>query len=108
VSLIKIDQSLIVQTVADEISDRQFFQQMAIEVRITQQEALDAVGSGVIPAAMDSLIGQLPEEQQFAARMLVRGATTFRRTHPVTELIGQLYGMTGEQIDSTWRAAAKL
>jgi hypothetical protein len=91
-----------------EISDRQFFQQMAIEGRITQVEALDAVGSGVIPAAMDVLVEQLPENHRFAARMLIRGATTFRRDHPVTELIGQLYGMTAEQIDTTWRNAAKL
>ncbi|MBB5040692.1 hypothetical protein [Shinella fusca] len=94
--------------VPSEISDRQFFQQMAIEGRITQDEALDAVGSGVIPAAMDALVEQLPESQRFAARMLIRGATTFRRTHPVTELIGQLYGMTGDQIDATWRSASEL
>lgn len=96
------------EAIPDEISDRQFFQQMATEGRITQDEALDAVGSGIIPAAMDALVEQLPENQRFAARMLIRGATTFRRTHPVTELIGQLYGMTGEQIDETWRKAAKL
>lgn len=94
--------------VPDEISDRQFFQQMANEGRITQQEALDAVGSGVIPTAMDALVDQLPESRRFAARMLIRGATTFRRMHPVTELIGQLYGMTSEQIDATWRKASLL
>lgn len=107
-SIIKIDPSLIIEPVPDEISDRQFFQQMAVEGRITQQEALDAVGSGIIPGAMEVLIEMLPEEQRFAARMLIRGATTFRRTHPVTELIGQLYDMTSEQIDATWRDAAKL
>ena len=107
-SIIKIDPALIVTPVPTEISDRQFFQQMAIEGRITQAEALDAVGSGVIPAAMDTLVEQLPANQRFAARMLIRGATTFRRDHSVTELIGQLYGMSAEQIDTTWRAAAKL
>lgn len=96
------------QPVPDEISDRQFFQQMAIEGRITEQEALDAVGSGVIPTAMDALVERLPENQRFAARMLIRGATTFRRTHPVTELIGQLYGLDSAQIDDLWRNASKL
>lgn len=91
-----------------EISDRQFFQQMAIEGRITEQEALDAVGSGAIPSAMDALVEQLPANQRFAARMLIRGATTFRRTHPVTELIGQLYGLDGDQIDDLWRNASEL
>lgn len=107
-SIITVDPNLIVAPVPDEISDRQFFQQMATEGRITQQEALDAVGSGVIPAAMDALVEQLPESQRFAARMLIRGATTFRRTHPVAALIGQLYSMTGEQIDTTWRKASLL
>ena len=107
-SIIKIDPALVRLPVPAEISDRQFFQQMAIEGRITEQEALDAVGSGVIPSAMDALIDQLPSEQRFAARMLVRGATTFRRDHPVTDLIGQLYGMSGDLIDETWRKAAEL
>ena len=93
---------------AVSISDRQFFQQMANDGRITQQEALDAVGSGVIPAAMDALIDQLPPEDRFAARMLVRGATMFLREHPVTVLIGQLYGMTGADIDQLWQEASAL
>lgn len=107
-SIIKIDPSLVRLPVPAEISDRQFFQQMAIEERITKQEALDAVGSGIIPPAMDGLVDQLPQEQQFAARMLIRGATTFRRDHPVTELIGQIYGMSQEAIDETWRNASLL
>lgn len=104
-SIIKVDPSLVRRPVPAEISDRQFFQQMATEGKITQQEALDAVGSGIIPPAMDGLVDQLPENQQFAARMLIRGATTFRRDHPVTDLIGQLYGMSSDEIDATWRAA---
>ncbi len=107
-SIIKIDPSLVQRPVPVEISDRQFFQQMALDGKITKQEALDAVGSGIIPPAMDGLVDQLPEEQQFPARMLIRGAATFRRDHPVTELIGQLYGMSSEQIDKTWRKAALL
>ena len=81
---------------------------MALEGRITEAEALDAVGSGTIPAAMDALIDQLPSDQQFAARMLVRGATKFQRDHGVTQLIGNLYGRSSEQIDDTWRAASAL
>lgn len=107
-SIIKIDPTRIPKQVPSEISDRQFFQQMAVEERITQQEALDAVGSGIIPPAMDGLVDQLPEHEQFAARMLIRGATTFRRDHPVTALIGQLYGMSSDQVDRTWIDASLL
>lgn len=91
-----------------EISDRQFFQQLAVDGLITEAEALDAVGPGVIPASMDGLIDDLPPEQQFSARMLVRGATTFLRNHPVTQLIGQLYGLSSAQIDTLWRNASHL
>lgn len=90
------------------ISDRQFFQQLAIDGRITQEEALNAVGPGIIPTSMDALINQMPSDLQFAARMLVRGATTFQRQHPVTELIGQLYGLNSDQIDTLWRNASSL
>ncbi len=107
-SIIKVDQFLARRPVPSEISDRQFFQQMAIEGRITKQEALDAVGSGIIPPAMDGLVNQLPEEQQFAARMLIRGATTFRIGQPVTDLICRIYGMSSDEIDATWRAASQL
>lgn len=107
-SIIKINPSLAATPVPLEISDRQFFQQMATEGRITQQEALDAVGSGTIPPAMDALVEQLPQVQRFGARMLIRGATTFRRDHPVTDLIGQIYGMSSDEIDNTWRKAVLL
>lgn len=92
----------------EEISDRQFFQQLAVDGLITQAEALDAVGPGIIPASMAALIARLPAAQQFPAQMLVRGATIFRRDHPVTALIGQLYGLSSAQIDTLWANASNL
>ena len=96
------------EPVPDEISDRQFFQQLAVLGVITQQEALAAVATGTIPSAMAALIDQLPEAQQFPAQMLVSGATTFRRSHPISGFIGGLYGWTDEQADDLWLAAALL
>lgn len=89
----------------DDISDRQFFQQLAVESKITEAEALAAVASGVIPAAMLALIEQLPVDQRFNAKMLVAGATTFRRTHPVSEMIRALYQWTPAQADKFWKDA---
>ena len=97
-----------VKIVPESISDRQFFQQLAIQGLITQHEAEEAVGPGTIPVSMTSLINQLPANQQFGARMLVRGATTFLRNHPVTQLIGTLYGLSDSQIDTLWVNASKL
>ena len=92
----------------EEISDRQFFQQMAIDGHITQEEAEEAVGPGTIPATMAALLEMIPEEQRWPARMLIRGATEFLRHDPVTILIGQLYGFTDEQVDEIWRKASLL
>lgn len=94
--------------IPQSISDRQFFQQLAIQGLITEQEAEEAVGPGTIPVSMVSLINQLPVEQRFSARMLVRGATRFERNHSVTKLIGTLYGLSDSQIDTLWVNASKL
>ncbi|MDG3577111.1 hypothetical protein P7F60_11980 [Rhizobium sp. YJ-22] len=92
----------------EDISDRQFFQALAYRGEITEAEALDAVGPGIIPPAMDALIDQLPQEQRFPARMLIRGATRYERQHPIADLIRGLYGWTSEQADDFWRFAATL
>ncbi|NLS08146.1 hypothetical protein HGP14_33670 [Rhizobium sp. P32RR-XVIII] len=96
------------QSTPEEISDRQFFQELANRSVITQQEALAAVATGTIPSAMLALINQLPEEQRFPAQMLISGATVFKRLHPVSAMIGGFYGWAGEQIDDLWSAAALL
>lgn len=89
------------------ISDRQFFQQLAIDGIITQDDAL-ASNAAVIPPALMAIITAMPSEQQFAAKMLVSGATVFERSHPMTAAIGAAYGWTSEQIDAFFQAAAQL
>lgn len=90
------------------ISDRQFFQQLAVMGAITQDEAIAAVATGTIPATLDGFVATLPQEQQFAARMLLKGATVFERNHPMTQLLAQGMGWTAEQLDALWTAAAVL
>jgi hypothetical protein len=46
------------------ISDRQFYQQLAIQGIVTQAEALAAVGPGTLPSKLSSLISQLPAAAQ--------------------------------------------
>lgn len=91
-----------------DISDRQFFQQLAVQGVITQDEALAAVKTGSIPAALQGLINSLPADQQFGATMIVAGATTFQRNHPMTVAIGAAYGWNAAQIDAFFRLAAAL
>ncbi len=90
------------------ISDRQFFQQLAIQGIISQDEALSAVATGTIPSEMLPLINALPADQQFGAKMILMGATTFERNHPLTIAIGQAYGWSDTQIDQFFLAAALL
>jgi hypothetical protein len=94
--------------VPEEISDRQFFQQLAVLELITENEALEAVRTGVLPAALETFVQALPSGDQFSARMLLSGATTFRRSHAMTALFGQLQGMSSDDIDNVWRDAALL
>ncbi len=99
---------VVVEPVPETISDRQFFQQLAIAGVITKAEALAAVKTGDIPAALEKFIAPLPDDQKFNAEMLLSGATIFARAHPLTEAIGAAQGMTPAQVDDFFRAAAAL
>ena len=90
------------------ISDRQFFQQLALDGVISEAEAEAAVATGVIPAAMLALVDALPAGQRFGARMMLMGATVFERHHPLTETIGALYGWDSARIDRLFEHAASL
>jgi len=90
------------------ISDRQFYQQLAIQGVITQAEAIAAVGPGTLPAALASLIAQLPAGVQFDAKMKASGATQFSRSSPLVATIAQLFGWDGPTTDTFWIAASQL
>lgn len=92
----------------NEISDRQFFQQLAIDGEITQGEALDAVKTGAIPAALQAVIDKLPDAQKFTVEMLVSGATKFEYTNPFTSILAQALGRTEAQMKTLWSNAAAL
>ena len=94
--------------VPSEISDRQFFHILAVDKLITEAEALAAVKTGDAPAAFETFISSLPEGERFNARMLLEGATAFRRDHSLTNAFGAMYGLTSEEIDDLWRRAAAL
>ena len=87
------------------ISDRQFYQGLAIEGLISQDEALAAVKTGTLPAAIEALVDALPGAQQFPARMLLSGATQFDRAHPLTATLSTLHSppFTAAQLDDFWR-----
>ena len=91
------------------ISDRQFFQQLAAEGTITPAEALAAVRTGELPAALVAILDGIPDEdERFSAEMLLSGATQIERAHPLTDAIGAATGRSHDDIDEFFRAAALL
>lgn len=95
--------------VPETISDRQFYQMLALTGKITFDEALAAVQVGAIPAALQPYIDALADPtDQFSAKMLLSGAVEFHRHHPLAEAIGQAQGLSKEEMDQFWIGASKL
>ncbi|MQV12204.1 hypothetical protein GHL01_00395 [Sinorhizobium meliloti] len=90
-----------------DISDRQFFQQLAVEY-ISESEALAAVATGTLPGAVETIVINMPPRDQFAARMLLSGASSFERNHPLVGIFASTLGMDDAQLDTFWLAASKL
>lgn len=95
--------------VPQSISDRQFAHVLALQGLITQEEALALVKTGDVPAALQALVDEIPDPTiKFSAQMLLAGATVFERDHPMTAQLAAGLGMSSEQVDDLWRAAAAL
>lgn len=99
--------------VLPDISDRQFFQALALppfEI-ITTTEALAAVKTGELPAALAAIVSAIPDAtERFNAEMILSGATTFARSHPmVAAIAGAMAPPWAEnEIDAFWTFAASL
>lgn len=100
--------SMSLDAVPETISDRQFFQQLAVIGAISTDEALAAVATGTLPQALQGFVDSLPSDQKFAAKMLLVGATVFNRSHPMTDVLRQGMGWSTSQLDALWVAAAAL
>ncbi len=90
------------------VSDRQFFQALALAGAVTPDEALAAVMTGQLPAPIATAVEALPEAERFAARMLLSGATSFERAHPMVAQLGAALGYDAAALDGLWRQAAAL
>lgn len=96
--------------VPEVISDRQFFQALAKSpyLLISETEALAAVKTGEIPAAMQVILDQVPPESKFDAEMLLSGATEFKRSNPLVATFAAALGWTDTQTDQFWIFAHSL
>lgn len=103
--------------VPETISDRQMYHQLAVcgetvghplYGMVSKPEALAAVKTGELPAALAAFVAGLPESYQFDAEMLLSGAVEFRRHHQMTLALGQAFGLSNEQLDDFFRSAHAL
>ena len=68
------------------------------------------MAAGTLPPALLVLVDQLPAEQRFPARMLLRGATRFEFAHPLAEAFAGLADppWSTEAREAFWRHCATL
>jgi hypothetical protein len=91
------------------VSDRQFFQALAMMGVITKQEARDAVKVGAIPWTMQQVVDAISNaDERFAAEMLLAGATEFRFDHPLVSVFAQAQGWTADQVIALFILAGSL
>lgn len=95
--------------VPDEISRRQFFQQLSVMEIITKEQAKVALQGGIIPEPLQDIVDALPtEDDRFQAEMLIIGASSFNRQHPLAETVRLSLGWSEAQKDDFWRDAYNL
>lgn len=91
------------------ISDRQFTHALKLAGAITHAEAMAFVQTGTIPAALQAVVDGIGDQQQReAAELLLAGATSFEREHPMTLALAAGMDWSAAQVDALWIAAAQL
>lgn len=91
------------------ISDRQFYQGLALRGLCTPAEALDAVRTGVLPSALRAFVDAISDaDQRWATEMVLSGAKEFRRDHPFVNEIGAWAGLDGPALDAFWAQCGSL
>lgn len=104
-----VDPETLPPPVPSTISDRQFAHALKNFGVLTHSEAMEFVQTGTIPAPLQAVIDAIEDtEQREAAELMLAGATTFDRSHPMTELLRAAMKWTPEQADDLWRHGASL
>ena len=74
-----------------------------------RQFRLGLIAGGRTPSQVDAAIDLMPEgSEKEAAKIEWEYATTFKRVHPLIDLLSQNLGLTPEQVDTLWTNAVDL
>lgn len=90
------------------VTRRQIMTGLALVDWITEQEALDALATGARPAAVETVIGSLPEEQRFAARMKWIGFQTAYRDDAMVAALATAAGKSEQDVDDFFAFCATI
>lgn len=75
---------------------------------ITGEEALAAAQTGAVPAAIDVFFGNLPPDQELAARITWASMSICEREHPLVAALAAANNLSTEDIDDAFRAWSQL
>jgi hypothetical protein len=76
---------------------------------IGKEEALAAIVANTLPSEFASMVDAiLDEEIQWQARMLLAGATEFKRSNWFVDFFAAMKSLSSEYMDGFWRAGALL
>lgn len=97
------------EPVPEEISRRQFYEGLALKEWITRTEALAAMQTGAIPAALQAIAdGMTDEDTRFKVLLMFIGNNNFYRSHPFVLVFAMARQMSEAETDEFWRFCAGL
>lgn len=90
--------------VPEEISRRQFFEGLALKGWITKAEALSAMQTGAIPAALQAIADAMSDEDaRFKVMLMFAGNNGFYRSHPFVLVFAMARQMSEAETDEFWQ-----
>lgn len=96
------------QPPVDTITRKQYFDQLAKQGIVTQQEA-DSALNGKLPNSMMSILDTIENiTSRYSANQMLSTGESFYRNQPILYYIGNGYGMTEEQTDQLFDDALSL
>lgn len=92
-----------VAPVPEIISRRQFYEQLEIDGLISQAEALAAMKTGTLPAALQAIVdGMADADAKYDAEMKLVGATDFFRSSSLVMVFAIVIGWDEARVDKFW------
>jgi hypothetical protein len=90
------------------LTNRQLFIALNLTGFITEAEALAAARMGAVPAAIDTIFAELPDQDAFAARVTWATMREVSRNHPLISTMIAASLATSEQVDAIFTLGASI